>query len=320
MMTLAELMALVLLGALITYALLAGADFGAGVWDLARRGPQRDGQRRAIAEAIGPVWEANHVWLIFLIVILFTCFPPAYATASVALFWPLHLMLIGIVLRGASFVFRAYAATTATARERWGHVFGAASAITPVLLGICVGAISTDAARWRAPFPLATGALTLLICAYLAAVYLAWETRGAVQEAFRRRAIMTWLAAGIASILALVLAYESAPRLWSRLVSIPAGLVLVAGALLAPASLAALWRRHFDAARLLAALQVIVLLTGWGIAQWPYLIYPTLTVQQSAAPDETLRLVALTLPFGLAVLAPSLWYLFSVFKRVRSGG
>ena len=176
-MSLVTLLALVMFASLVAYAVLAGADFGAGIWDLVARGERRAAHRAALAKAIGPVWEANHVWLIFLVVLLFTCFPAAYAQASVALFWPLHAVLIGIVLRGAAYVFRAYAAGSDATREAWGHVFGASSALTPILLGMCLGALSTgDPYRWYAPFPVATGVLALLICAYLAAVYLAWES------------------------------------------------------------------------------------------------------------------------------------------------
>jgi cytochrome d ubiquinol oxidase subunit II len=307
-----------MLATLIAYAVLAGADFGAGVWDLLSRGPGATAERRAIAEAIGPVWEANHVWLIFLIVLLFTCFPAAYALASVALFWPLHLVLVGIVLRGASFVFRSYGATSAPVQAAWGNVFGAASAITPFLLGICVGAISSEAESWLAPFPIATGTLALLLCAYLAAVYLAWETNGKLRDGFRHRALITWFVAGVVSIATLVIAFAEAPRLGTRLISHPARLLLVAGALLAPASCAALWRGRFQWARILGAGQVAVLLAGWAVAQWPYLIYPDVTIAQSAAPAATLTFVAATLPFGAAVLLPSLWYLFTVFKRVRA--
>ena len=317
-MAVETLLALVMLATLVAYAVLAGADFGAGVWDLLSRGPRAAAERRAIAEAIGPVWEANHVWLIFLIVLLFTCFPPAYALAGIALFWPLHLVLVGIVLRGASFVFRSYGATSAPVQAAWGHVFGAASAVTPFLLGMCVGAISTRAGAWLAPFPIATGTLALLLCAYLAAVYLAWETQGVLRDAFRRRALITWFVAGGASIATLVVALAEAPRLWMRLTSLPANLLLVGGGLLAPASCAALWRGRYQWARILGAGQVAVLLAGWAVAQWPYLIYPDLTIAQSAAPEATLALVTATLPFGAAVLLPSLWYLFAVFKRVRA--
>src|SRR6266542_2091473 len=144
---LVSFLAFVMFCTLVIYAVLAGADFGAGVWDLLSRGPRSASQRRAVAEAIGPVWEANHVWLIFLIVLLFTCFPSAYAAASTALFWPLHLVLIGIVLRGAAFVFRAYGATTIGAKAVWSRIFGAASALTPMLLGMCLGAVSAGGIR-----------------------------------------------------------------------------------------------------------------------------------------------------------------------------
>ena len=334
-MTLDTFLAGVMMGALMTYALLAGADFGGGIWDLVSRGPHAAAQRKAIATAIGPVWEANHVWLIFLIVVLFTCFPRAYLTASIALFWPLHLVLVGIVLRGASFVFRAYGVGSAGARSAWGALFGAARAITPVLLGMCLGAISTGAIRvdgttvtgeatWAAPFPLITGVLALLLCAYLAAVYLAWESSGLsteapsakvnVAEQFRRRALVTWLVAGVVSVLALIVARTDAPRLWSSLTAMPAVLFIVAGGLLAPASLVALLRRRFHIARVLGGGQVVVLLAGWAAAQWPYLIYPDVTIAGSAAPVATLRLTAITLPIGFGLLLPSLWFLFATFK------
>jgi cytochrome bd ubiquinol oxidase subunit II len=327
-MALDSFFALVMLAALITYALLAGADFGAGVWDLLSSGPRRAAQRRAIAEAIGPVWEANHVWLIFLIVLLFTCFPLAYAAISTALFWPLHLVLIGIVLRGSAFVFRAYGAPTAAAQAAWGHIFGAASAVSPILLGMCLGAISTggigvvggtvsiqSGSAWRAPFPAATGILALLLCAYLAAVYLAWESRGDLQADFRRRALVTWLAAGMASVATLLLARAGAARLWDGLTSMPALGLIAAGVLLAPASAYELWRWRFGRARVLGAAQVVVLLAGWAVAQWPYLVYPDLTVAGAAAPSSTLSLTAATLPLGVAAVVPSLWWLFAVFKE-----
>ena len=134
--------------ALIAYAVLGGADFGGGIWDLFASGPRRDQQRDAIAHAMGPVWEANHVWLIFVIVIIFSAFPAAYERLSIALFAPFHLVLLGIILRGAAFVFRAYSPQSARgagagpSARRWGAVFGIASLITPILLGMCLGAVS----------------------------------------------------------------------------------------------------------------------------------------------------------------------------------
>ena len=326
-MTAELLIALVMLATLVIYALFAGADFGGGIWDLMSRGPRAREQRARIAEAIGPVWEANHVWLIFLIVLLFTCFPRAYAAVSVALFWPLHLVLVGVVLRGASFVFRAYGAHGATAQAAWGHIFGIASGLTPMLLGMCLAAVSTgdirivngevtaaSAGAWLSLFAIITGVLALLICAYLAAIYLAFETRDALQEDFRRRALVVWFVAGIASLLTLVAAYATAPRVWTGLISTPANVWLLAGSLSAPLSLIALLRRHYYLARIFGATQVIALLLGWAAAHVPYLIYPDLTMSNSAAPQATLTFTAWTLPFGLALLVPSLWYLFSVFK------
>src|SRR4051812_42270508 len=149
-----EIVGGVALAVLLAYAVLAGADFGGGVWDLLARGPRAVEQRAAIASAMGPVWEANHVWLIFLIVLLFTCFPSAFAVLSVAFFVPFHLVLLGVVLRGAAFVFRAHGHAVAGPSSaaggtgiNWGHVFGGASTITPFLLGCCLGAVSNGHVR-----------------------------------------------------------------------------------------------------------------------------------------------------------------------------
>jgi cytochrome d ubiquinol oxidase subunit II len=327
-MALDTFIAAVMLAALIAYAVLGGADFGAGVWDLVSYGPRQAAHRRALEQAIGPVWEANHVWLIFVIVLLFTCFPLAYAQMSVALFWPLHLVLVGIVLRGTAFVFRAYGSTSAVSEAIWGRLFGASSVFTPLLLGMCLGSVSTGAndavavgAVWIGAFQLSTGILALFICAYLAAVYLAWESKEvALQNDFRTRAIFCWLAAGVASFATLVIARLEAPRLWSNLMSFPALALVSAGTLLAPLSLWALWRRHLGIARVFGAGQVGTLLLGWGVAQWPYLIYPDLTISAAAAPHATLSFIAATVPLGIAALVPSLWLLFSVFKGRNPSG
>src|SRR4051812_16988383 len=322
-----EIVGGVALAVLLAYAVLAGADFGGGVWDLLARGPHAADQRAAIATAMGPVWEANHVWLIFLIVLLFTCFPSAFAMLSVVFFVPFHLVLVGVVLRGAAFVFRAHGHETTDARFTWGHVFGGASAITPFLLGACLGAVSNGHVRvedgevapeavwaWLDPLALAVGALSLALCAYLAAVYLTLETDGEVREAFRRRALGVWLVAGVLSIGTLLLTYAEAPRLWEALTSARAAPAVAAGVLLAPASALAMWRRRYRSARLLGAGQVVLLLVGWALAQWPYIVFPDVTVAGAAAPRATLGFVLWTLVPGLGLLLPSLWLLFAVFK------
>ncbi|NTU80591.1 MAG: cytochrome d ubiquinol oxidase subunit II [Chloroflexales bacterium] len=318
--------------AVIAYAVLAGADFGGGVWDLFASGPRREAQRDAIAHAMGPVWEANHVWLIFVIVILFTGFPPAFAALSIALFVPFHLVLLGIILRGTAFVFRSYSPEGArgllrAGQRRWGAVFGAASVVTPVLLGMCLGAVSTGGLRvrdgevqvsgtppWLEPLAVMIGLLALAICAYLAAVYLANEAADELREDFRRRALLAGTAVVALSAALLPLLVITAPHLWGGLLSLRAIPIMAIGIVAALLSGWALLRRRYRLARLASVAQVICLLAGWGAAQYPHLIYPDVTLESAAAGAATLRFVLYSLPPGLAILLPSLWLLFRVFK------
>lgn len=320
--------------ALIAYAVLGGADFGGGVWDLFARGPRRHAQRDAIAHAMGPVWEANHVWLIFVIVIIFSAFPLGYAVLSIALFTPFHLVLLGIILRGAAFVFRAYSPQSArgagagAGARRWGAVFGMASVITPLLLGMCLGAVSSGAIAiegvqpaaagglppWLAPVSLLIGALALALCAYLAAVFLANETSGLLREDFRTRALFAGTAVVILSAAALPLVCAQAPHLWQGLIGGPATPVVLVGVV--AALLSGWWQRgrRYRLARITSVVQVACLLAGWAIAQSPYLVFPGLTLTDAAAPRSTLLFILWSTPVGMALLIPSLWLLFRVFK------
>jgi cytochrome d ubiquinol oxidase subunit II len=328
--TLALVLAAAVMVSLNAYVLLGGADFGGGVWDLLAGGPRRERQRALVADAIGPIWEANHVWLILVIVLLFTCFPPVFARLSIGLHIPLSLMLVGIVLRGSAFTFRTYDSQRDDVQRRWGRIFAGASLVTPVLLGISVGTIASGGVRvpagesfadvfvrpWLQPFPIAVGLLTLVLFAFLAAVYLTAEADDpALQDDFRARALAAGLAALGAAALALVLAREDAPLVWNRLLgsawAIP---VHLATAVFAIAALAALWQRRPELARLAAAAQVSCILWGWGLSQYPLLLPPDLTYQSAAAPPVTLRLVLIALVTGAVVLVPSLYYLFRVFK------
>src|SRR5437899_10493396 len=219
------ILAAVMIAALIIYALLGGADYGGGVWDLLASGKRAPAQRALIAQAIGPVWEANHVWLILVLVILFTAFPPAFAAISIALHIPLTLLLIGIVLRGTTFTFRAHDAQSDDVQRRWSLLFSIASIITPVLLGIVLGAIASGTIRvengvvvsgflgsWLVPFPFAVGFFALSLFAFLAAVYLTVETSDhALQEDFRLRALIAGLAVGILALSVFLLARTGAP-------------------------------------------------------------------------------------------------------------
>ena len=338
-----EVVAVIMVVALNAYALTGGADFGGGVWDLLARGPGRQAQRELIAEQIAPIWEANHVWLILVVVVLFTAFPAAFSTLGIVLHIPLTLMLLGIVARGSSFVFRSYGAHDDASQQRWGRVFAIASIVTPLLLGTIVGAIASGtagsaAARlpttpggatpsfasvyvapWLAPFPLVLGALALAMFAFLAAVYIAVR-EPALREAFRQRAL--WSAAAIfaSAFGALAIARRTTPGVVASLMG---GRALAFQALVALAAVVAIWAvwtRRFRVARVAAAAQVSLILWGWVLVQAPYVVPPTLTIRDAAAPAVTLRLLVGALAAGAVVLVPSLGYLYRTFaaeRRVR---
>lgn len=311
---------------LVAYGVLAGADFGGGVWDLLASGPRKEEQRAAIARAMGPVWEANHVWLIFVVVIFFSAFPQGWAAYTTALFTPLRIVLVGIGLRGVAFVFRAYTNNRPVV-ARWGAAFGAASLVTPFLLGACVGAISSggirvhdgvvavDGVPWLSPISLAMGAAGASLCAYLAAMFLTVETRGALQEDFRRRALVAGGVVFAGAALTVPFTILEAPHLAGRLLSVTVAPVVAAGTLAALVAGYTLLRRRYRIARLAAAAQVTLVIVGWALAQYPYVVYPDLTLDGVAAPAATLRFMLLSLPFGLGIVVPSLVWLFRVFKR-----
>jgi cytochrome bd ubiquinol oxidase subunit II len=327
-----DVLAAVLALSLNAYVLFGGADFGGGVWDLLATGPRRERQRAVIAHAIGPIWEANHVWLILAIVLTFTCFSPVYARLGTILHIPLTLMLVGIVLRGSAFTFRTHDTRGDAAQRHWGRVFASASAITPILLGISIGAVASGRVRpvgsggfvqqfvqpWLTPFAWSVGLLALALFAFLAAVFLTMETHDPeLCEDFRRRALGAGVAVFFASALVLLLSHNAAPLVRTGLMASPWALPLhLATGVSAVAVLAALWFRRFRLARVAVGLQVSLIFWGWALAQYPLLVPPDLTIANSAAPDSTLRLVLVTLAVGGAVLLPSLWYLFQVFKSV----
>jgi cytochrome bd ubiquinol oxidase subunit II len=206
-------------------------------------------------------------------------------------------------------------------------VFGAASVLTPLLLGMCLGAVSSggiviqggavqydDVPPWLAPVALLMGALALSLCAYLAAVFLANETTGALREDFRTRALLAGTAVVALSAVALPVVRSQAPHLWDGLIGGPATPVFVAGVIAALLSGWWLRQRRYRLARISSVVQIACLLAGWAIAQSPYIIYPGLTLEAAAAPRSTLLFILWSTPFGMALLIPSLWYLFRVFK------
>ena len=324
------LLAGIMLISLTFYALMGGADYGAGLWHLLARGPRARAQQKLIADAIGPIWEANHVWLILVITVLFTAFPPAFSAITTRLHIPLTLMLIGIVLRGSAFAFRSYdvGAHASRAQGYWEQLFAVASLFTPIVLGVVVGAIASGAltARtdlffdgfvrpWLAPFPLAVGVLALALFAFLSAVYLILETQNPeLREDFRGRALAS---AGVVAVMAMAvfaLAGTGAPEIREDLSRSMASWLLVLTVILALGAVLALWRRRFRLARFCAAAEVAAIVWGWALAQFPYLVVPDLTIYNAAASPATLALLFKALVVGAVLLFPSLFALYRIFK------
>jgi cytochrome bd ubiquinol oxidase subunit II len=319
----------VLLGALVLYALSGGADFGGGMWDVLATGPRARAQREAIEHAIAPIWEANHVWLILVVTVLLTAFPPAFAVGMTALHIPLTAVLLGIVLRGSAFVFRKYDVPDDAVHRRWSTVFGAASVLTPFFLGAAIGGAASGEIRvadgrlttgflvgWTSPFALACGVFAQILCAFLAAVYLTIDTEHApdLRRDFRRRGLvaggaLTFVAAGV-----LVLARAGAPTIFHGLTSSWGYPLLVGAALCGGTALVLMWTERFRAARVAAILEVALIVAGWGLAQYPYLVVPDVTIDGAKAPRSTLVMLAWALAAGAVVLFPAFAYLFWVFK------
>ena len=318
-----------ILASLVLYTLLGGADFGGGVWDLLAFGPRANDQKRLVAHAIAPVWETSHIWIIIAVVVLFTGFPKAYSLVSTALFVPITLMLFGIVLRGGAFAFHSHNLHAERGVSRWGRVFAGASLVTPVLLGVVIGAVSSGGIRaqsgyavgisvaWLAPFPLSVGFLTLALFSHIAAVYLIFETEDrTLREDFRLRGLFSSVA--VAGLLCLVpiLARTGAPDFYHALMGSEwsAGIVFLA----ATAALGAhvsLLLRNYPLARACAAAQAVFVLSGWGAAQYPFLVRPDLTIAAAASPSATLRLLLIFLGAGALFLFPAIFALFRVFKK-----
>jgi cytochrome bd ubiquinol oxidase subunit II len=318
-----------LLLSLILYGLLGGADMGGGLWDLLAAGPRAARQRDLIAKSIAPIWEANHVWLILVVVVLFTGFPAGFAAMMTALNIPITAMLIGIVLRGSAFIFRNYDPRPDAVRRHWGAVFGIASVLTPFLQGTILGAMASGRIRvlngrvttgffagWLTPFALACGVFALALFAFLAATYLTLDAKDQpdLQNDFRRRALLSGAALVPVAGLVFLAARQGAPEMFHGLTRWWAPLLLAATGLCSLWAIGALWRRRFAAARAAAAGEVAFILAGWSLAQYPNLVTPDVTVANACAPDATLRLLVLALAAGALVLLPSLFFLFRLFK------
>ena len=321
--------AVVLLVAVAAYAVFGGADFGAGFWDLTAGGPERGAHpRAAIQSSIGPVWEANHVWLIFIFVVLWTSFSQAYASITLTLFVPLTIAALGIVLRGSSFAFRK-----SVRRLRVRRDFGAAFAISSVLVPYSMGAIAGGIASgrvpaggeagdpvdsWVNPTSVLGGVLAVSAVAFLSAVYLVWDTRRAgdveLADYFRRRAIGSAVVAGVVALGGIAVLRADAPYLFDGLTSRGLPLVLLS-ALCGAGSLVLLVRDAARGARLLAVAAVVSVVFGWGVAQWPYLLPQTLTVSAGASPSGALTAVLVAVGLAAVLVVPGFGLLYVLAQR-----
>jgi cytochrome bd ubiquinol oxidase subunit II len=324
-------LALVVAG-MIAYAVLGGADFGAGFWDLTAGGARRGGAVRGMVQrSMGPVWEANHVWLIFILVIFWTAFPVPFGSVMSTLYVPLLIVTVGIIFRGTAFALRGEAATINEARLL-GGLFAMSSVLVPFCLGACVGAIASGRvpignaagdpfSSWLNPTGIMVGVLFVLTGAYLAAVYMAADSQRGdlvdLQRAFRGRALGAGIAAGIVAAAGLLVLRSDARHLYDGLVS-DGGLACVAvSAVAGVGTLALVWRQRYATARYSAVVAVAAVIVGWAVAQSPDLLPGELTVEQAAAPDATLVAVLVSVVFGTALLAPSMYWLFSLTLRGR---
>ncbi len=324
-----DTVAVVLLIGLTAYAVFGGADFGAGLWDLTAGSPERGARPRELIErSIGPVWEANHVWLIFVFVVTWTGFSEAYASIMLTLFVPLTVAALGIVLRGASFAFRK---SVVTLRNR--RLFGAAFAASSVLVPNCMGAVAVGIASgrvpaggragdpvdsWINPTSIVTGILAVTAFAYLAAVYLVWEARLAedagLAEYFRRRALVSGVAVALVGAVGVVVLHSDAPYVFDGMTGRALPVVII-GALCGIGALVLLARDAARGARVLAVVAVAGIVVAWGVAQWPYLLPESLTVSDAAAPTGTLRALAAAVVLAVLVVLPGFVLLYVLDQR-----
>lgn len=336
-MTLPEVVLAVMWVGVTLYAVFAGADFGAGFWDLvagsARRGAPT---RRLIETSLGPVWEANHVWLIFVLVILWTGFPSAFAAIASTLYVPLTAAGVGIILRGAGFALRKPVAEIGIQRI-FGGAFAASSVLTPFFLGAVAGAVASGRVRvsptsgrgidpwssWVSPTSLLGGVLAVVVCAYLGATFLAADAarQGSADlvAGFRRRALVAGTLAGAVTLGGISVLAADAPELFEGLTGRGAPLIAVS-ATAGAASLLLLARSRFVAARAAGAGAVVAVVWGWAAGQYPDLLVNSLSIEAGAGHRTTLVAMLVSLGIGAALFVPPLVALLSIHAQGRLTG
>jgi cytochrome d ubiquinol oxidase subunit II len=332
-MTLAEGVALLLWVGVSAYAVLGGADFGSGFWDLTAGGAKRGAWPRALVDlAIGSVWEANHVWLIFCLVVLWTAFPTAFVAITTTLFVPLILAAFGIILRGAGFAFR-HATHEFRSRRAYGIAFATSSVLTPFCMGAVAGSIASGRvpaepagdliSSWINPTSIFSGLLAVATCAFLAATFLVHEARRrsspGLEAYFELRGIVAGVLTGVLALVGIVVLRHDAEVFFDRLVDrvVP---VLVLSAIGGIGAIVMLARHRPGPARLLAVLAVAAVVWGWGIGQFPDLLPGALTIDQGAAPSATLWTLVLVVGLAVLFVGPALVLLFKLGQQSRLEG
>jgi cytochrome d ubiquinol oxidase subunit II len=322
--------AAVLFVGVVAYAVLGGADYGAGFWDLTAGGARRGREpRHLIDETLAPVWEANHVWLIFCLVMLWTAFPPAFAAIMTTLYLPLGLAALGIVVRGSGFAFRKVVVRTDQQRAT-GAAFAASSVITPFFLGTVAGGVASGRVptggygdpivSWLNPTALLGGGLAVLVCAFVAAVFLTAEARrrglGDLETWYRRRSTAIAVVTGALALAGIAILRADAPRLFDGLISRGLPLVLLSAAC-GVTSLALLPRANPRVLQALGVTAAGAIVAGWGVAQYPYLLGTHLRISEAAAPAPTLWALTIVATAALLIIVPAMALLFILQQRGR---
>jgi cytochrome bd ubiquinol oxidase subunit II len=325
----ADAVAGVLLVGVTFYAVFGGADFGAGFWSLVAGSGEEGKRARHLCDwAIGPVWEANHVWLIFVLVVLWTGFSTAFEAVFSTLFIPLSLAAFGIVLRGSGFAFHKTTHESGH-RELWERVFGISSLLTPFFMGTVVGAVvagrvpvgnatGDPVTSWLNVLSLVIGALFVATSAYLAAVFLVSDARRArspdLERYFTQRALVAAVVAGVFAVVGLVELHEHARYVYDRLTSNALPLVILS-AICGLGVLVLLWRGERRGTRPLAILAVAAVVWGWGVAQFPYLLPTSLTISAGAAPSSSLTGILIVFGAAIVLVIPSIALLYTLAQR-----
>ncbi|TIC82864.1 cytochrome d ubiquinol oxidase subunit II [Nocardioides sp. GY 10127] len=327
-MSLVVVIAAALFVGVLAYAVLGGADFGSGFFDLTAGGSRSGAAiRRQVDHSIGPVWEANHVWLIYVMVVWWTAFPHSFEPAMRTLIVPMFLAVGGIVLRGSAFAFRKYAESLAAARF-FGAVFAVSSVITPFFLGCVAGAIASGRvpaegrggvwSSWLGPTSIVGGLVAIGTCAFLAGVFLVSDAgRGpdrALAESLRRRTLVVGLGTGAVVLAGLAPLHSDAPTLWAGLTgrALP---IVIASAVFGTATVVLVWLRRSSWARWTAVAAVVAVVSAWGMGQYPWFLVDQMTLDQAAGATATLEALLVAVALAVLLVLPSLIYLLVMAQR-----